>query len=197
MNAEILSVGTELLLGHVVNTDTAYVARAARVPLAMNETCLQELLRYFAGRYSGGNQKKQAVMPVGCTVLKNDCGSAPGCLFRSRQGALVIMLPGPPGELIPMLENYALPALAGQQEKAVILSRNLRVFGLGEGLTAEKLEDLLRGSNPTAATYALDNECFVRVTARIFSIRGCIIARASDSCAARAVTRTKHSLSSA
>ena len=28
MNAEILSVGTELLLGHVVNTDTAYVARA-------------------------------------------------------------------------------------------------------------------------------------------------------------------------
>lgn len=222
MNAEILSVGTELLLGHVVNTDTAYVARAlssiginvhytatvgdnpqrlqraveeslsrcdllvttgglgpteddltketvaraAGVPLAMNETCLQELLRYFAGRYCGENQKKQAVLPVGCTVLKNDCGSAPGCLFRSRQGALVVMLPGPPGELIPMLENYALPALAGQQEKAVILSRNLRVFGLGEGLTAEKLEDLLRGSNPTAATYALDNECFVRVTAR-------------------------------
>ena len=28
MNAEIISVGTELLLGHTVNTDTTIVARA-------------------------------------------------------------------------------------------------------------------------------------------------------------------------
>lgn len=76
------------------------------------------------------------------------------------------MLPGPPGELIPMLEHYALPALMSTNSRAVIVSKNLREFGLGEGLTAEKLDDLLQGSNPTAATYALQNECFVRVTAR-------------------------------
>ncbi|MFR7479185.1 MAG: molybdopterin-binding protein, partial [Acutalibacteraceae bacterium] len=126
MNAEILSVGTELLLGQVINSDTAYVARslssvginvhytatvgdnperlyqavtdslarcdllvttgglgptdddltketvarAAGVPLAMNEDCLATLTRYFAGRYFGENQKKQAVLPVGCTVLQ-------------------------------------------------------------------------------------------------------------------------------
>lgn len=65
-----------------------------------------------------------------------------------------------------MLEHYALPALMSTNSRAVIVSKNLRVFGLGEGLTAEKLDDLLQGSNPTAATYALQNECFVRVTAR-------------------------------
>lgn len=221
MNAEIISVGTELLLGHTVNTDTTTVARelstaginllfsstvgdnparlktaleqalersdlvvttgglgptgddltketvaeAAGTKLVMNEESLRKIEEYFKGRVWGESQKKQAMLPEGCTVLPNDVGTAPGCAFETAQGKIVIMLPGPPSELKPMLVNYMMPYLL-QREKAVIVSKNVHVFGLGEGTAAEMIADLAEGANPTAATYAKENEMFVRVTAR-------------------------------
>ena len=48
----------------------------------------------------------------------------------------------------------------------MIVSENLHVFGMGEGSVAERIDDLMQGANPTAATYAKENEMFVRVTAR-------------------------------
>ena len=221
MNAEIISVGTELLLGHTVNTDTAYVARelspaginllysctvgdnpgrlrdavetalsrsdivittgglgptgddltketvaeAAGKKLVMDRESMERIERYFAGRSLGETQKKQAMLPEGCTVFRNDVGTAPGCGFRTDGGKIVVMLPGPPSELVPMLKNYAVPYLAGG-EKAAIVSRIVRVFGLGEGNVAEQISDLTESANPTAATYAKEGEMFVRVTAR-------------------------------
>ena len=221
MNAEILSVGTELLLGHTVNTDTASVARelstiginvlhcttvgdnpgrleeavqqalsrsdilittgglgptgddltketVARVagrPLALHEESLRRIEEYFQNRPWGESQKKQAWLPQGCTVLPNDVGTAPGCVFDTDAGKTVVMLPGPPSELTPMLTRYAIPCLA-KKENAVIVSENLHVFGMGEGSVAELIDDLMQGANPTAATYAKENEMFVRVTAR-------------------------------
>lgn len=221
MNAEILSVGTELLLGHTVNTDTTIVARelstiginvlycatvgdnparleeavrqalsrsdilittgglgptgddltketvasAAGKKLVLHEESLWRIEEYFKGRTWGESQKKQALLPQGCTVLPNDVGTAPGCVFETDAGKLVVMLPGPPSELTPMLTRYAIPCLAGR-EQAVIVSENLHVFGMGEGSVAEMIDDLMQGANPTAATYAKENEMFVRVTAR-------------------------------
>ena len=221
MNAEILSVGTELLLGHTINTDAAEVARelstiginllysetvgdnpqrlreaveqglkrsglvvttgglgptgddltketvaeAAGKRLVLHEESLRRIEEYFKGRPWGESQKKQAMLPEGCTVLQNDVGTAPGCVFETEKGKLVAMLPGPPSELGPMLKNYLIPYLAAR-EQAVIVSRNIHVFGLGEGTAAEMISDLTEGANPTAATYAKENEMFVRVTAR-------------------------------
>ena len=221
MNAEILSVGTELLLGHTVNTDTTIVARelstiginvlycatvgdnparleeavrqalsrsdilittgglgptgddltketvasAAGKKLVLHEESLWRIEEYFKGRTWGESQKKQALLPQGCTVLPNDVGTAPGCVFETDAGKLVVMLPGPPSELTPMLTRYAIPCLAGR-EQAVIVSENLHVFGMGEGSVAEMIDDLMQGANPTTATYAKENEMFVRVTAR-------------------------------
>lgn len=221
MNAEILSVGTELLLGHTVNTDTTIVARelstigvnvlycatvgdnparleeavrqalsrsdilittgglgptgddltketvaaAAGKKLVLHEESLRRIEEYFKGRLWGESQKKQAWLPEGCTVLPNDVGTAPGCVFETETGKIVVMLPGPPSELTPMLTRYAIPCLA-KREQAVIVSENIHVFGMGEGAVAELIDDLMQGANPTAATYAKDNEMFVRVTAR-------------------------------
>lgn len=39
-------------------------------------------------------------------------------------------------------------------------------FGIGEGAAEEKIRDLTEGANPTAATYAKENEMFVRITAK-------------------------------
>ena len=131
----------------------------------MHEESLRKIEEYFKGRVWGESQKKQAMLPEGCTVLPNDVGTAPGCAFETAQGKIVIMLPGPPSELKPMLVNYMMPYLL-QREKAVIVSKNVHVFGLGEGTAAEMIADLAEGANPTAATYAKENEMFVRVTAR-------------------------------
>lgn len=221
MKAEIISVGTELLLGHTINTDAAFVARelsplgidllfsctvgdnparlrealetafsrsdliittgglgptgddltketvaqAAGVALERDAASEARIRTYFKGRDCGPTQFKQADLPKGCTVLQNDVGTAPGCVFTSAQGALVLMLPGPPSELIPMFRNYAMPFLA-ERTGGVIVSRMVRVFGIGEGSAAERLADLLESRNPTAATYAKENEMFIRVTAK-------------------------------
>lgn len=221
MNAEIISVGTELLLGHTVNTDTAIVARAlsdlginmmfsctvgdnverlkaaltqslersdmvittgglgptgddltketiaetAGVKLVMHGPSMQRIEQYFAGRPIGETQKKQAMLPENCTVLKNDVGTAPGCAFETENDKIIIMLPGPPSELTPMLNNYAVPFLA-EKVHACIVSIDIHVFGRGEGAVAEMLSDLTDGANPTVATYAKEAEMFVRVTAK-------------------------------
>lgn len=221
MKAEIISVGTELLLGQVINSDTAYVARelaalgfdiwytctvgdnsqrlaetlknafshsnlvvttgglgptdddltkqtcaaAAGRKLFCHEETKRRLEAYFKGRYCGPSQINQAMLPEGCTVFQNDHGTAPGCGFTTEDGKVLVMLPGPPRELLPMLQNYAVPYLA-QWADGVISSTNIHAFGIGEGSAAEKIADLMQGANPTAATYALEDEMYVRVTAK-------------------------------
>lgn len=222
MNAEIISVGTELLLGHTINTDAAFVARelsaigvnllfactvgdnpgrlrdaleealgrsdvvittgglgptdddltketiarVAGAPLKIHEDSLRRLESYFKGRPAmGENQRKQAMLPEGATVFPNDIGTAPGCGVRTASGKVIVMLPGPPSELVPMLQHYVVPFLK-EGSHAVIHSCMIRTFGLGEGAGALKIADLTDAANPTAATYAKENEMFVRVTAR-------------------------------
>lgn len=221
MNAEIISVGTELLLGQVVNTDTAIVARelsglginllysavvgdnperlktavetaisrsdllimtgglgpttddltkettaaAAGRKLVLHEESLRRIEHYFNEKKVSENQAKQAYLPEGCTVLQNDNGTAPGCAFQAENGCTIIMLPGPPSELTPMLKNYAVPYLQKTQE-SVIVSHNVHIYGKGEAPVALLMDDLMDGENPTLAPYAKEGECFLRVTAK-------------------------------
>ncbi|MDD5952769.1 MAG: competence/damage-inducible protein A [Oscillospiraceae bacterium] len=221
MKAEIVSVGTELLLGDVVNTDTTIVAKAlAEIGVSMQYACtvgdnpqrleqvlrdslsrcdlvittgglgpteddltketiarvagktlvedkqsLQRIVDYFKGRTCSENQYKQAMLPQGCYVLPNDEGTAPGCVCQTPEGKQIAMLPGPPAELRPMLENYLIPYLRGD-DKTVILSRNIHVFGKGEGTVAQEIASFVNGENPTVATYAKEGEMYIRVTAR-------------------------------
>lgn len=112
-----------------------------------------------------GNQLKQALMPEGATVFANHSGTAPGCAVPCGKGQFILMLPGPPRELVPMLENEARPFLLGLDNN-VIHSTLIKTFGIGEGAAAQILDDLLDMPNPTVATYAADNEMFVKVTAK-------------------------------
>lgn len=221
MQAEIIAVGTELLLGHTINSDAAHVARAlaelgidvfgscvvgdnaerlekalrdglrendilvttgglgptdddltretvARVtgaPLEEHADSLARLREYFGSRPMGANQRKQALLPRGCAVFANAVGTAPGCAVETPEGKLVVMLPGPPSELLPMLRDSVMPFLARRQEGS-IRSHMVRTFGIGEGDGALLLGDLTSQSNPSVATYATDTEMFVRVTAK-------------------------------
>ena len=225
MKAEIVSVGTELLLGHTVNTDATHVARelsvlgfdllqvhtvgdnagrleaalrgaleragvvvttgglgptdddltketvaaVANVPLEEHADSMARLREYFGSRPMSANQIKQALLPRGAVAFPNAVGTAPGCAVPVSNGAgeprWVLLLPGPPPELLPMLRDSVVPFLRSMTGEA-ISSFMVRTFGIGEGAAALRIADLTNGANPTAATYAADGEMFVRITAK-------------------------------
>ena len=222
MNCEIIGVGTELLLGDIVNTDAQYLARelaamgivihyqevvgdnpermractSAAVSrsdlviltgglgptaddltkeigcevmgteLVLDEGILDGIRAYFSskGTVMPVNNAKQAYIPQGGTVFANRNGTAPGCAIE-KDGKTLIMLPGPPRELKPMFEHEVKPFLAGKTG-GVILSGQVRTFGIGESDMALRVAELLDGSNPTVAPYAKDGEALLRVTAK-------------------------------
>lgn len=105
------------------------------------------------------------MLPVGCTVLDNPVGTAPGCAFEEG-GVHVLMLPGPPYECRYMFEHKAVPYLQGLTHEK-IFSHEIRIFGMGESQVEAALHDLMVASaNPTLAPYAKTGECMLRATAK-------------------------------
>lgn len=220
---EILSVGTELLLGGIANTDAQLLSRGlselglnvyyhtvvgdnpARLAQAvetarsradvllttggLGPTCddltkrvlaecfgkelvfhpdIAEGLRaWFArrGQEMAENNLQQSLLPEGCTVFQNACGTAPGCAFEAG-GVHVLMLPGPPGECEDMFRRSAAPYLA-RLGQGIIRSHTLKIFGIGESRLESLLrEDMEAMTNPTLAPYAKQGECELRITAK-------------------------------
>ena len=111
---------------------------------------------------------KQAVIPEGAVVFDNENGTAPG-LAIEQDGKTVILVPGPPNELYPMMENQICPYLQKKNED-VILSQMVKICGFGESKVEEMILDLIdKQTNPTLATYAKQGEVHLRVTARAAS----------------------------
>lgn len=223
MKAEILAVGTEILLGDIVNTNTQYIAkRLADMGISVyhqsvvgdNEERLldayksaferadiviatgglgptkddltkevgakyfnkrlvlhEESLRYIKeffkrlGRTMGESNVKQAYMPEGANILPNPNGTAPGCII-DENNRILVMLPGPPKEMVPMFENFVVPYLAKLSD-SIIVSKVLRVIGLGESTMAEMVDDIMeKSTNPTVAPYAKNFESILRITAK-------------------------------
>jgi nicotinamide-nucleotide amidase len=75
--------------------------------------------------------KRQAFVVEGAEVLPNDRGTAPG-QWIAANGAVAMLLPGPPHELKAMFEQQCLPRLAGIVPKQVIRKSFLRVTGMPE-----------------------------------------------------------------
>lgn len=218
---ELISVGTEILLGDILNTDAQFLSQelaklgisvmhqstvgdnAGRLTallkeaaersdiiilsgglgptpdditkevcceffgkqMYLHEESLEKMKSFFAerGREMPENNIKQAMLPEGCTVFVNNNGTAPG-LAMEKDGVHLLLLPGPPRELKAMFFESALPYLKQFSDK-VIISHNVRTFGIGESAMAEKVSDLLELKNPTVAPYAKDGEALLRVTA--------------------------------
>ncbi|WP_216827922.1 competence/damage-inducible protein A [Alkalihalobacterium elongatum] len=137
--------------------------------LVYDEPSLKQIELYFQNskRPMTENNKKQALVIEGSSVLNNDHGMAPGMAIFE-EGTHFMLLPGPPKELKPMFtaygENYLLDNL---NEKSIIESRVLRFFGIGEAKLEEVLIDLIEAqSNPTIAPLAADGEVTLRLTVK-------------------------------
>lgn len=223
MVVELVCVGTELLLGNVVNTNAAYLAEqcaglglscyyqsvvgdnaerlkatigtaldrsdivilsgglgptaddltketaalAMGMPLVMDAHSLERIETFFKTRNleMTENNKKQALVPEGAIVLDNDNGTAPGLILQKGEKR-VILLPGPPNELLPMFEKQVKPYLEKLQP-GIIYSKTVKICGMGESKVETMIRDLIdEQENPTIAPYAKTGEVHLRVTAR-------------------------------
>lgn len=228
MRCEVIAVGTELLMGQIVNSNAAALARdlaglgigvyyqtvvgdneerlaaafslaleradliifsgglgptmdditretvagVLELPLTLNDYWLEQLKGFFmrAGRPLVESNLRQAMLPRGGRLLPNDRGTAPGIYLEYGQ-KIIVLLPGPPDELLPMFHRQVIPLL---EEKlialgklAVLRSRVLRIAGLGESVIAERIKDVLEEQdNPTIAPLAKGGEVHLRITAR-------------------------------
>lgn len=224
MTVELVFIGTEILLGNIVNTNGAFLAEkcaelglscyyqtvvgdneermiqtfqlalsrsdfviacgglgptpddltketAAKVmqmPLQEDNHTIKRIEEYFRNsqwKTIPENNWKQAQVPKGAFVLDNENGTAPG-LILEKKGKSMILLPGPPNELIPLFTKQVMPYLQKQQPE-VIYSKMVKLSGIGESQAADQISDLIeKQTNPTLATYAKTGEVHIRVTAR-------------------------------
>lgn len=222
MNAEIISVGTEIILGDILNTHSQYLSQELAhlginvyyqtavgdndkrftsilktaisrsdliiltgglgpttdditkevacellgVKCYLDENILNKIKTYFekSGRIMSNNNTKQAMVPENSIVLENNCGTAPGFIIN-KDGKTVVLLPGPPRELRPMFEEKVKPYLK-YNSKDVIVSKNVRVFGIGESDLEPKISKIVKQVNPTVALYAKEGEVLIRVTSK-------------------------------
>ena len=223
MKAEILCVGTEILLGDIVNTNAAYISKELAAQginvynqsvvgdnpdrleeslalafdrndmvimtgglgptyddltkeiaadyfgkkLVLHEPSLKAIRAYFEGRgrKMTENNIKQAMLPEGCIVMPNHNGTAPGMIIEGKKKT-AILLPGPPREMKAMWRESVVPYLEKLTD-SVIASHSIKLFGIGESAMEDMLHEyLVKHSNPTAAPYAKDGECLLRITAK-------------------------------
>lgn len=148
------------------------VAGVLELPLEKNEIWEQKLREFFSRfkRPMSAINLRQAMVPRGGKILLNDRGTAPG-IFLEERDKVIILLPGPPRELLPMFKEQVIPLLREKlREKenlAVLQSKVLRIIGLGESAMAEMISSLLENqSNPTIAPLAKGAEVHLRLTAR-------------------------------
>ena len=135
--------------------------------LVLDERALKRIESYFnkTGRTMTENNRKQAFVPKNGKVLYNDNGTAPGIIIE-KNNKILVMLPGPPKETVPMFEKQVKPYLAQKQEYTFV-SRVLRIAGVGESSMETMVKDLIDSqTNPTIAPYAKDSESILRITAK-------------------------------
>lgn len=229
MNAEIVGVGTELLLGQIADTNAQWmseqlasigvdvtnhqavgdnlerivealrlaasradvvlvcgglgptedditrdaIAEVAGVPLVFHDE-LEQMLREKFRRWSAigampESNLRQATVPDGARTITPDRGTAPGLIVQL-DGARLYAVPGVPDEMREMVGDTIVPELRTLAGEEIIVSRVLRVAGMGESAVAEQLADLFVSSaNPSIAYLASMGEVRVRLTAKASS----------------------------
>jgi nicotinamide-nucleotide amidase len=228
MKAEIVSIGTELLLGQITDTNASYLAgelpalgidlyfvsqvgdnlgrlvetlrrgwersdlvvttgglgpteddvtREAIAMLMGEEMIVQpsleaDLRAYFQrrGRPMTTSNLKQATLIASANALPNPVGSAPGW-WVEKDSHIIISMPGVPREMYRMWQNEAVPRLKMHKRKgeAIIVSRTVKLLGIGESLAEDKIRHLLSSTNPTIGTYAKQDGIHLRLTSKAAS----------------------------
>lgn len=225
MRAELISVGTELLLGEIIDSNSAWLAQdlaqlgvdvywsqrvgdnlprivhALTQALARSDVVvmcgglgptdddltreavaeavgerpevdpgLEAHLRHLFSRFSRDMPEKnlkQAWLIPSARTLPNPNGTAPGWYVRTTvggQGRIIVLLPGPPQELMPMWLHEVRPLLP--ISGSALFVHIYKTYGLGESALVDRLGELTQGANPSVASYAKRDGVHLRVAAK-------------------------------
>jgi nicotinamide-nucleotide amidase len=239
VRCDVVAVGTELLLGQIVDTNSAWIgeqlaiagvdshfqvkvgdnlrrivlalreslarsdaviacgglgptqdditreaiAEVLNVPLRRDPVLVDRVRAMFEarGRLMTDNNRRQADVPEGATIIPQTRGTAPGLICPVGH-KVIYAVPGVPHEMEEMVLRAVLPDLqARAASTTTIRSRTVRTWGLAESALAElvapRLEALDATGNPTIAFLASGIE----------GIKVRITAKASNEAAARAL----------
>ena len=122
-------------LGPTADDLTREAAAAATGRALRRDPALLEALRQRFARFArpmSATNEKQADVIAGAVALANGRGTAPGQSLELG-GRLLVLLPGPPGEMQPMFEEQVLPRLRRLVgETSVVRRRVLRIAAMPE-----------------------------------------------------------------
>ena len=105
----------------------------------------------YSNRPMPSNNLKQARKPEGTQFIPNLKGTAPG-IFIKHEGKLIVLLPGPPREMIPMFEDYVTELIKGDLHISI---RSINTIGLGESALEEIIREMdINIPDFTVNTYA-------------------------------------------
>jgi nicotinamide-nucleotide amidase len=240
MRCDVLAVGTELLLGQIIDSNSAWmgeqlaahgvdsllqvkvgdnvgritavlrrmladadavivcgglgpthddltrdaIAAVMGTELVLVDSVADAIRQLFAGRgrRMPDNNLRQAMVPVGATVIPQTRGTAPGLVCPVEVDGtekVVFAVPGVPHEMREMFERGILPELLRRSgEPSVIGSRVLRTWGESESGLNERLDSVIAEldvvGNPTLAFLASGWDGLkVRLTAKEDSRAAC------------------------
>ncbi len=229
VRGEIVAIGTELLLGDLIDTNSAWIARqlkAVGVNIHFKSTVgdnldrmasvigqahgrsqvvittgglgptVDDLTREAVAKVMGvelefrqdlydyidayflrrgfkmtENNRKQAFVPAGGTVIENPRGTAP-CFYCEDEKGIILVSPGVPVEMRYIIGERAVPIIKEKFSLGeVIRTRVLKTCGLGESRVDQIIGDLFRSSvNPSIGVLAHPGQVDVRITAMAANI---------------------------
>jgi nicotinamide-nucleotide amidase len=109
--------------------------------------------------------EKQADVIEGAVVLPNARGTAPGQRVES-EGRLLVLLPGPPGEMKPMFEEQVLPLVRARAGGAVLRTRVLRIAAMSESDVEQAVAPVYTAvSNPRTTILGAPGQVELHLTA--------------------------------
>lgn len=199
MLAEIITIGDEILIGQVVDTNSAWMgielnkigvkvkqitsisddaehivnalneaqkradiilmtgglgptkdditkitlAKYFDMPLRLDEETLAHVKQFFEklNRPMIDVNIKQAEVPDGCTVIKNQNGTAP-CMWFEHEGKIIVSMPGVPFEMKYLMQDEIIPRIQKKFKLPFIVHQNILTAGLGESFLAEQIADI-------------------------------------------------------
>ncbi len=198
MRAEILTIGDEILIGQIINTNSVWMAQQLNqmgikvvhmasvaddenalieafdsaqkradfvfitgglgptkdditkktfskyfnAELELNAQILEDVGSFFVkrGKEAGELNRLQAMVPKGCTVIRNSSGTAPG-MWMKKNNTIYISMPGVPYEMKDMMSKTILPKIKSEFELPFIYHKTILTNGIGESILSELISD--------------------------------------------------------
>jgi nicotinamide-nucleotide amidase len=144
------------------------VARVLQRQLVLNDDILARLQRRFKARgvEMPANNARQALVLTGSDILENNHGTAPG-LWVTAEKSHVILLPGPPSELMPMFESSCMPRLRDLAGGVAMARCVFRTAGLPESTLDARIAPIYtKYKNPETTILARPGQVEIRLTSR-------------------------------